>query len=114
MTIYRPDKWVVVKVENTESPLYKVFGSWSGGYASGDHWRMNSGIVRCEKFTETFRDKEYEGFEFFGHSGSSYQVFADSYGVAGLYNLGIIQRPIDEGKLTMLPEDTDWVNFEYV
>ena len=46
MSEYIPDKWEVVKIplDNNEH-IYKVFGTWYGGYAASDYWRLSSGIV---------------------------------------------------------------------
>jgi len=103
---YTPDKWVVVEVCGTKEPLFKVFGSWSGGYTGNDHWRMNSGIVSCRL--------EDGKLHFVGYSGSEYICNPEMYGVACLYNLGVIERLIHDGVVKYVPEDTDWVNFEYV
>lgn len=53
MNEYTPDNWVVVFL-NGDDPHYRVLVGWSGGYLTGDSWRMNSGITRVEKTTETF------------------------------------------------------------
>ncbi len=47
---YTPDSWVVLKVKAGKGtfPFYKVLAGWSGGYLSGDSWRINSGITRVE------------------------------------------------------------------
>ena len=75
MSDYTPDNWVVIKFTQqvksgntgygrTEKVFYKVLGGWSGGYLSGDSWRLNSGIVDVEETTYSFI--------FIGHSGSRY------------------------------------------
>ena len=75
MSDYTPDNWVVIKFTQqvksgntgygrTEKVFYKVLGGWSGGYLSGDSWRLNSGIVDVEETTDSFI--------FIGHSGSRY------------------------------------------
>ena len=75
MSDYTPDNWVVLKftqqgqIGNTgygrkEKVFYKVLGGWSGGYLSGDSWRLNSGIVDVEETTDSFI--------FIGNSGSRY------------------------------------------
>lgn len=116
-TVYKPDKWVVVSVQCETEILYKVFGSWSGSYTSSDWWKLNSGITRVESSNVTWSDgSEHEILEFFGYSGSSYLCNPEMYGVAGMYNHGILQGLIDrsDGKVTIMPEDTDWKNFKYV
>lgn len=73
MTNYYPDRFVILKLNDENEEIYKVFGSWMGGYLTGDNWRMNSGI---EKIVT-----EDESIHFYGYSGSVYSVDRDSYGV---------------------------------
>ena len=45
-----PDRWVVLKILSvSDGTFYKVLGSWYGGYANGNFWRLNSGIQRVVK-----------------------------------------------------------------
>lgn len=69
---YIPDRWMLVKM-NVQDPFFKVLGSWSGGYLSGDSYRLNSGVI----------DVKYENgnYIFFGASGSKYICHEESYGV---------------------------------
>lgn len=67
---YMPDHWVVIKIRN----IYKVLGSWSGGYLDSDSWRLNSGIVN------TTYEKPY--YKFYGYSGSVYQCHENMYGTS--------------------------------
>jgi hypothetical protein len=39
-----PENWVILKITNNGEIVYKVFGSWAGGYLGSDNWRINSGI----------------------------------------------------------------------
>ena len=75
MSDYTPDNWVVIKFTQqvksgntgygrTEKVFYKVLGGWSGGYLSGDSWRLNSGIVEVQETVDSFI--------FIGNSGSRY------------------------------------------
>lgn len=66
MAIYNPDKWVIIEITNQETKKvhHRVFASWSGGYLSGDSWKMNSGI------TAVTADENYYHFD--GYSGSTY------------------------------------------
>jgi len=77
--IYEPEEWVLVKVDED---LVKVFGSWRGGYISGDSWRMNSGIEKIEE------DGDY--WLFIGYSGSVYKCHKDAYRITSPYNEGIL------------------------
>ena len=82
-----PDQWVIVKIEQGGNALYKVFGSWFGGYLDGDRWKMNSGISRVE---------EQEGYYyFFGYSGSCYKCSKKGYGTGNSYTSGVLQNVID-------------------
>jgi len=110
--IYCPDKWVVVKITRDGVPdLYKVFGSWYGGYLDGDSWRMNSGIERVSF--------DGERYNFHGFSGSTYSCsIADgSYGIH-MYGGGVIAgfqkqaAEVDHG-FEIMPEDTDWFSLDY-
>lgn len=58
-----PDNWVVIFLNGSE-PHYKILAGWSGGYAQGDSWRLNSGITKVEE-TES-------AYSFYGSSGSCY------------------------------------------
>ena len=102
MAEYIPDGWVVVKIDTEKETFYKIFGSWRGGYLDGDSWRMNSGVVRCEK--------EGKIYKFYGHSGSCYACHESGYRRLGPYNEGVLQRYVDRanGQLTYfeeMPED---------
>jgi len=71
---YTPDTWVKVKIEVEGKPdLFKIVGGWSGGYADGDNWRVNSGVVKTEEFDDYYL--------FHGHSGSVYKCYKQSEGV---------------------------------
>lgn len=46
---YYPDRWLLLKVKDTEGvTFYKVLSSSNGGYMGSDHWRLNSGIVNAK------------------------------------------------------------------
>ena len=82
---YCPDKWVVVEVTpEGEEPFLKVFARWSGGYLSGDSWRLNSGVSSV--------DNEEDGcYYVFSESGTCYRCNKGQYGVAGLSNYGVLE-----------------------
>ena len=110
MSVYNPDKWVVVNIYNeTSSPIYKVFACWYGGYAGSDSWKLNSGI------TSVSREGYVYSFE--GASGSTYECHTDSYGT-NFYGQGVLENMItNAGKngitIEILPEDTDWEQIDY-
>ncbi len=102
--MYTPDKWLLVKIGGTD-PHYRVFGSWGGGYTSGDSWRLNSGITRVEE------DEKY--YYFYGGSGSCYACNKNMYG-ATAYGWGVIQGYVDEDRFTIMEKpdnimDMDWI-----
>ena len=110
MSIYTPDKWVVVKIEGKDVPLtYKVFACWYGGFLNGDSWKMNSGI------TKTTKKKNYWCFE--GTSGSVYECHKKAYGT-NMYGGGVLQNFIDNAKkesilIEVLDEKTNWAKLKY-
>ena len=78
---YTPEEWILIKIDGT--PLhYKVFGSWRGGYISGDSWRMNSGVMSVEV--------EGDYYLFNGHSGSIYKCHKKAYGIRSPYNSSVL------------------------
>ena len=104
--MYTCDNWVVIFI-NAGDPHYRVLTGTSGGYASGDSWRMNSGIVRVE---------EVDGsFIFYGASGSAYSCSKNSYCLR--MNNAHIWAQLQEkhgDKVQMMDEDTDWVNHDWI
>lgn len=101
-----PDNWVIIKVKG-DDPHYRVLAGWSGGYATGDSWRMNSGITKA---TETERS-----FEFHGSSGSVYCCGKNSYGLR-MNNAYIWDQLQDRhgDKVELMPEDTDWTEVDWI
>lgn len=72
---YTPDRWVIAKITPKEGKTYyKVFGTWMGGYLSGDSWRINSAIVEMK------RKGDY--LDFYGESGSVYHCHKDCKGMS--------------------------------
>lgn len=81
-----PDKWAIVKIVSPQTdgkPMYKVLGSWYGGYLYGDSWKLNSGIKKIRKS----KDK----ILFYGYSGSIYQGAKSNYGVSS-YSRSVINH----------------------
>jgi hypothetical protein len=111
MSEYTPDKWLIVKITNTNSneSHYRVFACWYGGWAGSDSWKMNSGIT---KVTET---EEYYFFE--GSSGSTYNCHKDCYGTNGYGSnvlSGMIKKGAETGTLiAVLEEDVNVMELEY-
>lgn len=103
---YTPDNWVIIKIKG-DDPHYRVLGGWSGGYATGDSWRMNSGITRVEE------DKEF--FHFYGSSGSVYNCHKSQYGLrmnnAHVWHATEAQHG---EKVELMKENTDWLNTDWI
>jgi hypothetical protein len=107
--MYRPEQWVLIKITGTD-PHYRVFGSWRGGFATSDEWRLNSGIVRVEE------DNDF--YYFYGHSGSCYQCYKKSYGTdhMGLYNTGSIEEYCKNsgGLMEIIPDMPNVMEMEWI
>jgi hypothetical protein len=89
MSDYRPDKWVIIEILNgDEAPLYKVFGSWFGGYLGSDSWRASSGVTKIDKPDEGWR-------QIHNFSGSIYHCHENTYGMSG-YASSVLSGMIDE------------------
>jgi len=84
---YIPHAWCLVK----HGDYMKVLGSWRGGYADGDSWRLNSGIVGVED--------NGDDWVFHGNSGSAYRCRKGAYGYSP-YAVG------------WLPKDTEVLEVE--
>jgi hypothetical protein len=83
-----PDKWVVLEINNEGETIYKIFGSWAGGYLDGDRWQMNSGIALVGE------DDDY--FYFIGYSGSCYKCHKKGYGVMTSYSQSVLDNIINK------------------
>ncbi|NDD84078.1 hypothetical protein EBZ38_07365 [bacterium] len=101
--MYKPDQWVIFKITHNDKTLYKVFGMWYGGFATGDSWRLNSGIVKAEK------DEDF--YLFHGSSGSVYKVHKDSYRMTN-YGATVASSFTSIGAVIM-PENTNWLEIQY-
>lgn len=76
MTTYNPDKWAIIKIVAKDSgeTLYKVMGSWYGGFGGSNSWKLNSGIDNIEKINGCFH--------YHGYSGSVYVCHESAYGMS--------------------------------
>jgi hypothetical protein len=105
---YIPEEWVMVKITGTD-PHYRIFGSWRGGYAYGDSWKLNSGVVKVEE------DDDF--YLFHGHSGSRYLCSKKRYGIGSPYNYGVIGHYCEnsDGKMFVIEDmpdnisEMDWI-----
>lgn len=72
-----PDRWVLVKITPPDGEtVYKVLAGWLGGYCGSDYYRLNSGVVRAERFEQ--------GWDFHGFSGSVYRCYDRNWGFTNL------------------------------
>ena len=105
---YIPEKWVVVKVTEPDSPAaYKLFGSWRD--AGAWDWRLSSGITRA-----TFVDNHYEvqHYVFESNSGFTYLCATALYGKDALNHIiGIASK--NNVTIEILPEETNWEQINY-
>jgi hypothetical protein len=85
MSIYTPDKWVVVRFTGEDGAAlgHKVFATWHGGWAGNDSWQLNSGIVQA------YQEGNYWCFE--GYSGSVYRCHKNAYGTT-TYGSAMLHR----------------------
>ena len=109
MSDYTPDRWTVIRIQTPGQTIYKVFASWSGGFAGADSWKINSGIVRAT-FAEPY-------WEFDGTSGSVYSCHRDGYGTNGYGNYvlnDLLEKAEKQGiQIDVLSKDTDWATLNY-
>lgn len=111
MSEYNPDKWVMLKIETNGQTIYKILASWYGGFAKGDSWKLNSGVVKIEEDGDLYR--------FHGSSGSVYQCHKEMYGMSA-YTMGILSNfqkqveDIDNVTLELMTADTNFMEIDYV
>lgn len=100
---YAPEEWCLVQITNND-PHYRVFGSWRGGYITGDSWKLNSGITSVEE------DEEFYYFK--GYSGSVYRCHKERYGIRSPYNSGILATLPEH--MSMMQEMPDVMNMDWI
>lgn len=88
---YAPDKWVIVEIKNAKGESHRrVLGSWYGGFARGDSWRMSSGITEVIDEGDTYK--------IMNESGSTYYCVKGCEGMSA-YSMGVLstyQREMSE------------------
>jgi len=83
MSDYTPDRWIIVEINSPEhGRIRKVLGSWYGGFAGSDSWRMNSGI---EKVID-----QGDYYDIVGSSGSVYKCIKGAEGMSA-YTSGVYE-----------------------
>lgn len=80
-----PDNWVILEIKppHQVEPTHKVLAGCSGGYLTGDSWRLNSGITKIEE-TEN-------AYYVHGYSGSVYKLFKDCE-MLRFNNMGVFNK----------------------
>ena len=108
MNEYCPDNWCVIKFNSDEhGTFYKILAGWSGGYLSGDAWRMNSGITNVEE--------DHDAFRFRRTTGSWYTCRKGLYCLRrnNVYIWDELKHKYGD-KVELMPEDTDWLNMDWI
>lgn len=93
MNTCTPDGWKLIKINCGDEILYKVFGSWIGGYLYGDAWRLNSGITHWEEDDKCYR--------FYGYSGSCYECRKESNRISA-YNASVLAKYLEEDGVELI------------
>lgn len=103
--MYTPDKWTLIKV-NGDTPHYRIFGSWYGGYAGADEWRLNSGV-------ESVKEKG-NFYVFEGTSGSIYKCHKEAYGIS-VYGMSAASNIVNKsgGTMTILHEQPNIMSIDW-
>jgi len=76
----------------------RIFASWSGGYTTGDSWRISS---KAELQEETDTTLTY-----LTASGTEYVLMKGTVGRVSGYNHGVLNQALEAG-LTIIREDED-------
>lgn len=90
-----PDKWIILKLQDS---IYKVFGTWAGGYLNGDQWKLNSGISHIEQ--------DDDSYYIYGHSGSCYKCSKSNYGVMTNYGQSVLDNMLETAKSKNIKAET--------
>lgn len=109
---YSPDRWVMLSIKSSElhSPTYKILAGWFGGFATGDSWKLNSGITKVEE------DSDF--YFFHGHSGSVYRCHKKEYGLCGITSSVLTNfqhqiKDIPNSSIEVVPEDFNFLGVTY-
>lgn len=104
--MYTPDNWVIIKFKG-DDPHYRVLAGWSGGYTTGDSWRINSGITKVEETEDSYL--------FYGSTGSCYKCGKNSYTLR-MNNAHVWQQlqEIHGDKVEIMDEETNWKEIDWI
>lgn len=105
MSVYNPDRWVVVKIVSPKhGTCYKVLASWYGGYTGSDSWKLSSGNTAV-----SFDGERYTFPQF---SNSTYKCHKNSYGMSNytssIYSGWVRELKAGQGTIEILPQDSDF------
>jgi hypothetical protein len=89
MSSHRPDLWALVEVTHGDEKHVRVMGSWYGGFAGSNSWRLSSGLTGAAL-------AEGGGLALRNESGSVYHVGRGNYGLSG-YSAGVLASYREEG-----------------
>ena len=79
MSVYSPDKWVILKIAaEGEETTYKILAGWYGGFAGSNSWKLSSGITTIE------HDPEFNQTHYHQSSGSTYICSKGTYGFSSI------------------------------
>lgn len=100
MSIYHPERWVVLTCVNKDgSSIDKIFSGSTGGYLGADDWRLSSGITEWEEGEHTITTVNI--------SGSVYTLDKVRYGMTGLMTsklqgfTNLIESQEERGQMSM-------------
>lgn len=81
MNKYTPDSWAILRMVTPEETIYKVLAGWYGSFATGDSWKVSSGI------TDVIIHNNLEGVHYYElpqYSGSTYICLKNSEHMSGI------------------------------
>ena len=112
MADYVPDRWVLVEFQSEKiGKVKKIFGGWYGGYMGSDWWKLSSGVLENQVAgnDESFLSPQ--------ESGSTYQVYKNSYGMTGYMGsiwgnwMDALEKSEDKSTKVILMEEEDAIEY---
>ena len=83
MSTYYPDRWVIIEIDYNGDVIRKVLAGWYGGFASGDSWKLSSGITDIKLEGDVYAFTNESGSIYYCHknnnSMSSYMMQQYAY-----------------------------------
>jgi len=64
MGVYTPYRWVLVAIDTSEGPLFKVLAGWPGDYLHGDSWKLSSGVTKITEDETSYYIDNYSGSQY--------------------------------------------------